>query len=247
MFYYTCRKQSRVALPSVPVVLWHVLKESLCAIVIVLMRLLPPVKARIVADPGSGNGRPVVCCPGYLMDGSSFWFLSRRMRKAGFGPVYRLSYPRQLAPIEELAHLLVADLLQVRRALPGMPITIVAHSMGALVARVALQHESLGAGVARLVTLSAPYHGTHTARLGPGANSRQMVPGSEFLTELNARTTTVPITSLYSRVDFAIFPPETTQVTDGLSIEMPPIGHLAMLLSKRSADCICRSIEDPVL
>lgn len=79
-----------------------------------------------------------------------------------------------LGGFEESGAQLATLLSRVRAENPGRPIVIVAHSQGGLIAREALGHTGT-AGIAGLVTLATPHHGSDLATAG--ARLRHTVGG----------------------------------------------------------------------
>lgn len=83
-------------------------------------------------------------------------------------PTCTFSYPND-APIFESAGLLVVRLQDLRLQYPNSKITLVAHSMGGLVSRAALEMEDIPApiGVDQLIQICPPNHGSALAQYGP--------------------------------------------------------------------------------
>lgn len=120
---------------------------------------------------------------------------------------------------------------------PGVPIDVVAHSQGGLVARVALSEATAPAAVRTLVTLGTPHQGAdlaasvRTARGSPAVRAgedllrvlrltgldgdapalRQLVPGSPFLRDLARRPlpSGVRVTSVAARADVVVASPRS--------------------------------------
>lgn len=136
------------------------------------------------------------------------------VRAAGY-PCATFAYPNDWE-ICESAHRLSHSLKQIAEQHPRQKIALVTHSMGGLVARACLESKELDPGnVTRLVMIAPPTHGTMLANIavatdvwehwlgranggpwdrcrdsvidGLGEAADDMVPGSRFLSELNAR------------------------------------------------------------
>jgi pimeloyl-ACP methyl ester carboxylesterase len=157
------------------------------------------------------------------------------VRKAGY-PCATFAYPNDWE-INESAARLSQRLKEIAAEHPGQRLAIVTHSMGGLVARACLENAELDPGnVDRLVMIAPPTHGTMLAHIavatdvwehwlgradggpwdrcrdsvidGLGEAADDMVPGSPFLTELNARPRN-------PKVRYAIFLGTSAKVTDG--------------------------------
>jgi len=134
----------------------------------------------------------------------------------------------------------------MHRAYEGARVTIIAHSMGGLVARVALR--SLGSDVIKhIITLATPHHGTAIARVLQWPATRQMCPGSSWLAALNATQEghwRVPVTSIYSLEDNLVAPARSPVLLGAKLHEMRGLGHFGLLASRRALDCVMRALEE---
>jgi pimeloyl-ACP methyl ester carboxylesterase len=130
--------------------------------------------------------------------------------------------------------------LQLRRRLDSLSAAdgqaaqiLVGHSMGGLVVRAYLRRFG-PSGVAKVITLGSPNHGTRWARAAFGADARQMEPDSAWLAKLNeAERPPVPALCLWSTHDAVVLPPSSGRLDGATEIVMPALGHLAMFFSPR--------------
>lgn len=86
---------------------------------------------------------------------------------------------------------------------------LVGFSMGGIVSRAYLQDLGGHERCETFVTISSPHHGTRTAALHPGEGTRQMRPGSEFLTHLKrteAILGSMPAIAYRTPMDLVIVP-----------------------------------------
>lgn len=91
----------------------------------------------------------------------------------------------------------------------GGPIDVIAHSMGGLDSRWAIEKEGAAPLVDDLVTLGTPHQGTHAAVLGIlTEGGRDMIPDSTLLAELNddGLSAGVEYTAVWSHLDELIVP-----------------------------------------
>lgn len=140
---------------------------------------------------GSGQGKaPVLLVHGLGMDHFIMAILDRRLRRAGWGPIYRMNLGPRSWTIEKHADLFM-QVLQDLHAKHGQ-INVIAHSMGGLVSRYAIQFLGAAPYVAKLVTLVTPHFGTPMARLAWSVSGRQMRPKSAFIQRLNDLTEPFP-------------------------------------------------------
>jgi triacylglycerol esterase/lipase EstA (alpha/beta hydrolase family) len=130
----------------------------------------------------------------------------------------------------------------------GTPrVIIVAHSMGGLAARAYVRQHG-AARIARIITLGTPHHGTSLARLGLGANARQMqrarsgeAPESDWLRSLAGAEDAASralVTSLYSHHDNIVAPQTSSYLPGARNIEFGGIGHVALGSNRQVLSCI---------
>ena len=184
--------------------------------------------------------RPVLLVHGFACSRAVWRPLLARLRAAGVGPVRAVSFEPLLAGLEAYAADLLTELETLSSRGAGHPISIVGHSMGALVARAALRSARPGL-IGRVITIGAPHHGTALACRFPWPSARQMCPGSGWLEELNGcqeGRLDIPVTTLYSLDDNYVVPAVSARLQGARTIELQGIGHLGLLASRRVLDAV---------
>lgn len=158
------------------------------------------------------DGRLVVLVHGLDADAGYWCDLLPAMQAEGIAAA-PFVYPND-QPIGASASLLAAELASLRRTHPRLKTDIVAHSMGAVLARAYVEGDEYTGGVGRLILLAPPNQGSCYSRFsvccdalehfhlwrtepewslawmaadGLGEARRDMAPGSAFLEELNKR------------------------------------------------------------
>ncbi len=178
-------------------------------------------------DPGRV---PVLLVHGYLCNRGLWWRLRRRLRARRFA-VATINLEPPLAGLDRLAAQLDERIDALLAETGAEKVMLVTHSMGGLAARACLRRRG-AVGVAGLVTLAAPHHGTRIARLGLGRNAREMQPDSEWLRRLNGEPPPpIPMATLWSRDDEIIDPPETSRLAGARETILDGVGHIAMAFS----------------
>jgi pimeloyl-ACP methyl ester carboxylesterase len=174
---------------------------------------------------------PVLLLHGVLCNAGVWHAMLPRIEAAGHGPLYTLSYGPPQASIETFAEQLAAKIDAIRAATGAAKVTLVAHSMGGLVARAYVRR--FGAEQVRcLVTLGAPHHGSVHARLVPGICLAQIRPGSAWLAELNRNEGAGPpvrIVSLWSWHDSMVAPQASAWLDGADNVGLTGIGHNALI------------------
>jgi triacylglycerol lipase len=170
-------------------------------------------------------GEVILLQHGYNHCGAVWHRTANALERAGYR-VFAISQP-WFQPIDGMAERLHQRIEHVVALTGTTQITLVAHSMGGLIARAYLRRHG-NARVSRLITLGTPHHGTHHAALALGTNGAQMRPGNAWLAELNRTPVTVAFVSVYSVHDTIISPQDSSVMPDAINIELHGIGHVAM-------------------
>lgn len=188
------------------------------------------------------------------------------IREAGF-PTAAFTYPND-ADISESADFLSRELKAFAAEHPDQQIALVTHSMGGLVARACVENAKLDPGnVARLVMIAPPTHGSMFAHVsfgtdvwehwltrrdgspwrrwrdsvvdGLGEASDELVPGSPFLTQLNAQPRNPRIRyAIFLGTHAAVSARELDAVrwTLGKTARMKGVGRFATSIDNLAAD-----------
>jgi triacylglycerol lipase len=214
---------------------WHFSKQS-------FFHLPFPLFFRSRADRGEpdASGDVVVLQHGYLHNGAVWHPLTRALETRGYR-VFTIDQPLY-ASIDVMATRLAARIDAALAATGATNVTMIAHSMGGLVARAYLR-EFGHARIKQLVTLGSPHHGTHHAFLALGTNGAQMRPGNRWLTRLAEHVVSVPFTSIYSLYDTMIAPQDSSRMAEAINIEISGVGHVAMFDDPQVHAHVLRTLE----
>jgi pimeloyl-ACP methyl ester carboxylesterase len=188
---------------------------------------------------GGRNARPILLIHGIVCNRAVWRPWYQHLQAAGFAPVRAVDLEPLFGDIDAYAGCVAQELRSMQTRCGGARVTILAHSMGGLVARAALC--MVGPDVIRqIVTLGSPHHGTVIARRLPWRLARQMRPGSPWLRALKARQAppfAVPVTSIYSLQDNVILPARSAALAGARLYELQGLGHMGLVGSRRSIDC----------
>ena len=147
------------------------------------------------------------------------------------------------ADVEQMADALVAyvDQLYAVNAMGSQHvIEIVGHSLGGIIARLALEDAAFRARVRRLVTLGSPHRGTDMARWLRSHTVERLRTDSALVarlcTQLPWDTTAgyPPMTCLWSASDLLISPPENATLEGAHNIHLPDATHLSFVTHPRA-------------
>ena len=190
-------------------------------------------------------GRPtLLLVHGYGCSRGVWWFIRRRLAAAGYN-VASVSLVPPYTSVGKLVPQLNARIEAAVAAAGVQQLTLIAHSMGGLVCRSYLARHGI-ARVDRLITLASPHRGSELARIGIGQNAREMEPGSQWLHDIAADPVKIPFVSVRTPHDNYVMPQDNQRLPEARDVELAGIGHLALLLSGRTADLLLRLCAEPL-
>jgi len=195
------------------------------------------------APQPSAESPPVLLIHGYLATRGSVHLLERRLTERNH---VVMTYPLgslHLGDIRESSRFIAGKVESLLAQTGVEKVDIVAHSMGGLVALDYLKRGGGARHVRRLVLMGTPVRGTWSALLGLmtaplGKGGRQLLPGSEFLRELDG--TPLPpgpeVITLSGDRDW-LAPPPTTRIKGARRVEVAT-GHSGFLVDEAVAETI---------
>jgi len=203
-------------------------------------------KARPV-EAGVSDGRPPLVFVHGLGGGRGdfvpmAWYLRRKGRRRSYS--MRFEGP---GDVETQARQLAEFVRNVVAVTGEAQVDVVAHSLGGVAARVAIQDHGLAPLVRRLVTMGSPHHGTYVARLGNTPITRDLRPDSALMERLapTALPASVQVTSFWSNADLVIMPPESAALEASVEVDMTPLTHYGYLIHPRSWRAVLAALSGP--
>ena len=197
------------------------------AFLLTFLLVIPFERLWMPADRPAPGRRPVLLVHGYGCSRGVWWLLRRRLEAAGHS-VATVSLVPPYTSIGKLVPQLNARIEALCAATGSQQVSLVAHSMGGLVCRSYLARHGI-ARVDRLLTLATPHQGSELARFGIGQNAREMTPDSLWLNDMAAERLAIPVASLRNPYDNYSMPQDKQRLPGARDVELPPVGHLAML------------------
>ena len=188
---------------------------------------------------------PVVLVHGIFSSGDDMERIARHLRSLGrevFVPT--LTPNGGHAPIEDLAVQLAKF---IASKIPDRRFDLIGFSMGGLITRHYLQRLGGIGKIGRFVTMAAPHHGTHMARLAGLPGWLQMRPGSEFLRDLAhdaEMLREVPFTSFYTPLDTIIVPSRSSEMPQARNVRMWATIHPSFILESRCIRAVAAALRD---
>lgn len=195
---------------------------------------------------------PVLLIHGYGCNSGYWHWMSKALQKARITH-YALDMEPVLSSIDSYVTLIETAIQRVRAETGSEKVIIVAHSMGGLAARAYLRDVG-SAGIAKIITLGTPHHGTTLANFGIGINCGEMNwvgraeegTDSRWLHLLEAsedKQMRALIVSIYSHHDNIISPQQSSHLPFARNIAVDAIGHVALALNANVQTRVIDEIE----
>lgn len=184
---------------------------------------------------------PVILLPGAFGQELVYWNVWQYFLERDGFHVYPASFPKFTFSDLRLSAKFLQEKVDEVLAVEDAPrVALVGHSMGGLIARWYLKYLDGASRVSHLCCLGTPHQGTWTASTAPVlTGTRQIVPGSPFLVELNDPRVPhgdVPILNVWSKWDGIVIPSENAFLdapgVDNRAIAY--VGHWGLLVSPRA-------------
>ena len=193
--------------------------------------LLLPRREEVV-DRGADGLVPVVLVHGLGGNRGLWWPLRLFLRMNGHRRTYAFGY--EDGTIEDHAEGLKGFVDSILRSTKEAKVDIVAHSLGGIISRYAIQRIGLSHRVRTLVTLATPHQGTYAAWYANTTLTRPLRPESEIIHNLNAEDLTdypMRFFSFYSDRDVYVIPAEGMTHPSAENVFLPDVSHSQYLVS----------------
>ena len=200
---------------------------------------LPPVQRGLLLGDVVAAGTPILLVHGLVDNRSVFTLLRRTLRRRGFGRVIPVNYSPFTQDVRTAAQGLARIVEQTCEETGYERVHVVGHSLGGVVARYYVQRMGGDARVHTLCTLGSPHAGTYAAHLLPSRLVRQLRPGSDLMTELDApapgcRTRFV---AFWSDLDQLIVPQRAARIDHpdlaARNVLLRGVGHMSLPIDGR--------------
>jgi triacylglycerol lipase len=206
----------------------------------------PKVRTRTGNRLMTSGTRNVILVHGIFDTGKIFRPMIQSLEGNGFRPLApNLTPGNGDLGLDQLASQVAAF---VQEHIPqGEQFDLVGFSMGGLVSRFYVQRLGGVERVGRLITISAPHHGTWWAHTVGNPGSRHMRRGSSFLADLNreaAMLERVKFVSIWTPFDLMILPAKSSSLGVGTEFRIPVALHPWMPKSRRCAKLVVKLLQE---
>jgi len=197
--------------------------------------------------PGKPDGfAPIVFVHGLGGNRGNFLLMAWYLRLHGRKRSYRIHFKGGQS-LHEMANTLARFVRSVKKATGEKQVEIVAHSLGGIVARLAITEHRIARSVKTLITLGTPHHGTYPARYASTNATLDMRPDSELIKALNEKTmpSSVRVVTFFSRNDLFVLPWNSAVVEGAEQVDMTPFTHYSYLIDPGSWAAVAASLKQP--
>jgi len=189
-------------------------------------------KRETVIDRGPDGHPPLVLVHGLGGNRGCWLPLRAFLRLHGRRRVYAFGY--EDGTIEAHAEQLGHFIRQILEVTGETQVEIIAHSLGGIIARYAVQKTGLAGAVRTLITLASPNQGTYAAHYLNTPLTRPLRPASELLNELNREDLShlgLRFVTFSSNRDIYVVPASLMAHPAADNITIPNLSHSQFLLS----------------
>lgn len=217
-----------------------------------LVGLTHLVRGRPAIEARPDDGHPVVLMVhGFGGQRGNFLPMQGYFRWKGRTRSFSVGFEETNAPaaMADELRVFIAEIAEVHDLAEDDSIDLVAHSMGGLICRVALEDPAVARRVRHLVTLGTPHSGTFAARFAGTGSAHALRPGSDLVVRLAAQLPWTgppalpPITALWSGSDVLLLPAEAAKLEGADNLEMEGFTHLSYLLHPASWAAVLGVLE----
>ena len=207
-------------------------KEIACISMSSYSYLLP--RREKIVDHGADGYPPLVLVHG-LGGNRGVWLPLRSfMRLSGHKRIYAFGYEK--GTIEQHATSLMMFIREILDTTGEKQVDIVAHSLGGIMSRYAIQRLGIDSEVRTLVTLATPHQGTYAATYANTPLTIPLRPESEMIRDLNSDDLSrykIRFITVSSDRDVYVVPCEMMTHPDAENIFIEKISHSQYLISTK--------------
>jgi len=193
------------------------------------------VSKREEIAPGAPDGYPpIIFVHGLAGNRGNFLLMEWYLKLLGRKRSYKIHFDAGLG-IMDMAKSLATFISDVKNATGEPRVEIVAHSLGGIIARLAIGEYDLAHSVKTLITLGTPHRGTYSARYANTGITRDLRPDSDLMKHLAARplASCVRSVNFWSRSDLLVIPAESAIMEGAEHVDVTPFTHLSYLISPK--------------
>ena len=189
-------------------------------------------KREEIAECEPDGFAPLVLVHGLGGNRGVWWPLRLFLRLHGHRRVWAFGYEE--GTVQDHAGDLLRFVEEVLSVTGEERVDVVAHSLGGIIARYAVQRLGMGPAVRTLVTLATPHQGTWAAQWANTTLTRPLRPDSEMIADLNGEDLSdygIRLVALHSDRDVYVVPARMMTHPDAENVFVPGVSHTQFLLA----------------
>jgi len=212
-------------------------RKHLAQLPVMGLSMLGPRDSTVEPLPDD-NHRPIVMVHGLAGHPGNFMALRQYLALKGRTRVYTINFgsAESLDLMAAMLRDFIATVVERNELGAADQVDILAHSMGGLVTRLAIEDADTAARIGTVITLATPHSGTYTARLGAKTPTTELRPESAVIERLahqlpwSDHPELPRLVALWSASDLIVLPGEGGQVPGAENIELPGYTHYSYFL-----------------
>ncbi|OHB26042.1 MAG: hypothetical protein A2X84_09675 [Desulfuromonadaceae bacterium GWC2_58_13] len=187
---------------------------------------------------------PVILLHGLFHNRACWLWLRLRLRLLGIRSLHSINLP-PWKDVESLTERVAKKVDELRHASGVSKVHLIGHSMGGIIARNYLQIRGGAQKVDHCVLIASPNRGSKLAALALSPLATVLMPGSELLQRLDAAPIppSAKVTTIYSRHDNIVLPPESARFEETENIELTGAGHTTLLYHPQTVKILHRILR----
>jgi triacylglycerol esterase/lipase EstA (alpha/beta hydrolase family) len=195
----------------------------------------------------SKNGKPILLVHGYCNSSCVWTYIHQYLMSHTSHPVYTIDLGYPFHSLRTYAQAVTKKVKEICQETGQENVILIGHSMGGVVSSlVAMEHDSL---IAAVFTIGSPIGGTYVAKIGVGANAREMERHSQLILELSKQLEAkshVPFYHIATKTDQMVVPSSSgfRGITPEREFIFEDIGHASLLFSPRVAGLLVHWLKD---
>lgn len=187
--------------------------------------------------------RPVILLHG-LFHNRAVWFLMKqRLEQCGFTVVTVNLPPWEF--VDTLGRKVAQTVEETLISFDVERVDIVGHSMGGLLARYYIELMGGEKRVDHCVLLGTPNAGSRLAPFAVSHLGQDLLPGSDFLNELNAAplSRSIRYTTIFSHHDNLVIPAQSAELAGAETVELEWLGHTSLLFHREAIEATVAALR----
>ena len=191
---------------------------------------------------------PILFLHGLLHNTSTFAWIKQKLTLAGWHRFHALNLSTTQHTIAQMSEQVLEAIEKARADFGVRQVDIVAHSMGGILARYAIQVLGAGPSVRTLITLGTPHQGTELSRYSWIRNLKELAPESETIRALQSAPalTGTQACAVSGSLDVLLRPSQSAYWKGVRNIRLRGVGHAGLLFSNRVVQIISAHLNPPL-